>query len=213
MFPGGEGANHFQVKKGQIKLGINFLVRTSPDFVARGLAAAIVDVPSDQSWGMSDAFRTSHKHELDIRAVIDFLSDQGLNPIFLVGTSRGTLSVAYLGTILEDKRIEGMVLTSSLGGSRFLEGFPLNKIPYPVLIVHHLHDECKVSQFLGAKELISKFSQSPNVDFVEVQGGKSPQSGPCQPLSYHGFWGMEKPVVDVITNWIFGNPIPRKIVP
>ncbi len=42
MFPGGEGANHFWVREGRIHLGKNFLVRSSPEFVKRGFAIAIV---------------------------------------------------------------------------------------------------------------------------------------------------------------------------
>jgi pimeloyl-ACP methyl ester carboxylesterase len=116
MFPGGEGANHFWVREGRIHLGKNFLVRSSPEFVKRGFAIAIVDVPSDRPKGMTDTFRNSPKHAQDIEKAIEFLAGQGLQPVYLVGTSRGTLSVAYLGIALKDERIKGIVLTSSLPG-------------------------------------------------------------------------------------------------
>ena len=86
IFPGGNGAHMFKERGGQIRLGRNFLVRSSPKFVEQGLAVAIVDVPSDQADGMSAGFRNSPEHVQDIAKVIDFLDAQGLKPIIL-GTS------------------------------------------------------------------------------------------------------------------------------
>lgn len=211
MFPGGWGANHFQDKDGKILLGENFLVRSSPEFVKRGVAIAIVDVPSDQANGMSDVFRNSPEHAQDIGKTIEFLVSQGLQPVYLVGTSRGTLSAAYLGAVLKDDRIKGIVLTSSLAGPRFLGVLPLKKITYSVLIVHHRYDECKDTQYNEARQLKSWISRSPRVDFVEVRGGSHPQSDPCEALSYHGFLGMEDQVVQVITDWLSGKTLPSKI--
>ena len=62
LFPGGQGAGHFSERAGQIRVGGNFLTRSSPLVVERGLAAVIVDAPSDQSGGMSDKFRTGKEH-------------------------------------------------------------------------------------------------------------------------------------------------------
>lgn len=209
MFPGGDGANMFREKDGQVHLGRNFLVRTSPKFVAQGLAVAIVDAPSDQPNGMSAGFRNSPEHTQDIRKVIDFMDAQGFKPLYLVGTSRGTLSVAYLGTELQDSRIKGLVLTSTIGQS--VGGLPLSRIKVPVLLVHHRDDGCKVCPFQEAVGLKSKLSGSPRVDFVEVQGGDPPQSGPCQAMSHHGFLGREDQVVQVIADWISGKPVPAQI--
>jgi len=211
MFPGGRGANHFEEKDGKILLGKNFLVRSSPEFVKRGYAIVIVDVPSDQPNGMSDNFRNSPEHAEDIKRVITFLAGQGLKPAYLVGTSRGTLSVAYLAAVLRDDRIKGIVLTSSLAGPGFLGTLPLRQIGYPVLIVHHRSDGCKETQFNEALQLKSWISKSPRVDFVEVRGGSWPKSDPCEALSYHGFLGMEEQVVQVITDWASGKAVPSKI--
>jgi hypothetical protein len=209
MFPGGNGANMFKEKSGQIQLGKNFLVRTSPQFVKQGLVLAIVDAPSDQANGMSAGFRNSPEHIQDIRKVIDFLDVQGLKPIYLIGTSRGTLSAAYLGMELQDKRVKGLVLTSSLGGA--IGGFPLRRITLPVLLVHHRDDGCKVCPFQEAVALKNKLSGASRVDFVEVLGGSPPQSGPCQALSNHGFLGREDQVVQVIAEWIAGKQVPGQI--
>jgi hypothetical protein len=209
LFPGAEGAHMFRQTKKGIHLGRNFMVRTSPEFVKAGYAVAIVDVPSDHASGMSAGFRNSREHVQDIAKLIDFLNAQGLKPLYLAGTSMGTLSVAYLGTELKDSRIKGLILTSTVTDQ--VGGLPLQRIACPVLLVHHIDDGCKRCPFPEARGLKGKFSSSPRVDFVEVHGGDPPQSGPCQPLSRHGFLGVENQVVQVITDWAQGKSIPAKV--
>lgn len=109
MFPGGDGKGHFTERAGGVRLSGNFLVRSSSLFVDQRFMVAIVDVPSDQAQGMTDHFRTSNEHTEDIRRIIDVLAQKWDKPIFLVGTSRGTLSVAHLGVSLQDHRIGGIV--------------------------------------------------------------------------------------------------------
>lgn len=209
LFPGGNGANMFKERDGQIHLGRNFLVRSSPQFVALGLAVAIVDVPSDQANGMSAGFRNSPEHVQDIAKLIDFLDAQGLKPIYLVGTSMGTLSVAYLGMELKDSRIKGLVLTSTV--TQYVSGFRLSRITLPTLLVHHRDDGCKICPFPDAVALKAKLSSASKVDFVEVLGGSPPQSDPCQAMSHHGFLGREDQVVRVIADWIAGIQVPAQI--
>ena len=208
IFSGGDGTRMFRETLGRVHLGNNFLVRTSPEFVKNGYAVAIVDVPSDQASGMSPGFRTSPQHVQDIAKLIDFLDAQGLKPLYLVGTSMGTLSVASLGLELRDSRVKGLVLTSTVGGVGRL---PLNRITLPVLMVHHGDDGCKFSPYRKALQLGKRISGSPKVNFVEVRGGDTRQSDPCNPLSYHGFLGVEDQVVRVITDWAAGKSIPPQV--
>src|SRR5271157_3085966 len=124
LFPGSHGEGHFSVHNGQITLSSNFLVRTSPLFVQKGFAVAIIDVPSDQENGMSDSFRRSPEHAQDIKKIIEFLKEKKLDPFYLVGTSRGTISAAYLAGVLKDEALKGVVLTSTMG-TQFVGGLPL----------------------------------------------------------------------------------------
>jgi predicted alpha/beta-fold hydrolase len=67
------------------------------------VVAAIVDAPSDQQggWGMADEFRLSEAHFTDMSAVVEEMQRRFPQlPLFLVGTSRGTVSVASLGARL-----------------------------------------------------------------------------------------------------------------
>ena len=209
LFPGGDGKGHFGEKGGKIRLSRNFLVRSSGLFVQKGFVAAIVDVPSDQSRGMSYAFRASDEHFEDIKRVIGFLESKGVKPIFLVGTSLGTVSAASFGAAVSDPRIAGIILTASLS----LLNLEAEKIKVPVLLVHHRDDWCKASPFEDALRLYRRMSQSPRVDFVEVLGGKPPESQPCEAMSAHGFLGKEREVVQVITDWVSRKAVPSKIGP
>lgn len=218
MFPGGLGANHFGERDGRIFLGGNFLVRTARLFAARGLLVAVIDTPSDLPQGMDDAFRIVKTHVEDVTKVLQALESRAPVPIYLAGTSRGTLSAAFLAASLGDPRVKGLVLTTSLGDSgrgrnRIVTVYdaPLKRITVPVLVVHHQEDGCWASPFVAARGLPAALSASAKVDFVEVSGGDPPRSHPCEPFSAHGFLGREREVVGVIADWIAGKPVPKQL--
>ena len=100
LFPGSGGLIQLRNEGGQPRFAAgNFLVRSRAEFVRRGVIAAIVDAPSDQQggWGMTDEFRLGADHAVDIGAVVDDLRKRMPNiPIYLIGTSRGTISAAAL---------------------------------------------------------------------------------------------------------------------
>ncbi len=205
MFPGATGYNQFSSDNGVISKGNNFLVRTAPDFAKKGFLVAVVDCPSDQR-GMDDNFRTSKEHLQDITKVVEYLTSKGYKSIYLVGTSRGTISAAYLGAELKNDNIKGVILTSTMNYNKFLRWIPLEKTPYPVLLVHHLQDECRQTPFSDSERMVKVFKHSPKVNFESVTGGELPQSGPCEPLSAHGYFGIENKAIDVIVNWISNTP-------
>ena len=201
MFPGASGYNQFSSYNGVISKGNNFLVRTAPDFARKGFLVAVVDSPSDRK-GMDDNFRTSQEHLQDITKVVEYLSLKGYKSIYLVGTSRGTISAAYIGAELKHADIKGVILTSTMSYSHFLRWIPLEKTEYPVLLVHNHQDECRETPFDDAARMVKVFKHSPKVDFEGVTGGALPESGPCKSLSAHGYFGIENKVVDIIVNWI-----------
>jgi hypothetical protein len=208
MFPGGNGAGHFRTSGAAVILGDNFLVRTASRYVARGWVVAIVDVPSDHLRGMPDAFRTSAAHTADVRVIVRALAAQFPRPVYLVGTSAGTTSVAHLGTVFTDGSIAGIVLTSA---PRTIAELPLARVNVPVLIVHHRADACRATSPSTAELLPGRFTGAPKVAFVWVRGGSTPISGPCDPFAAHGFFGVEEPVVDVIARWAGGGDVPPAV--
>jgi len=173
----------------------------------------ILDNPSDQQRGegMGDGFRASAQHVADMRAVLAEMHKRypGL-PVFVVGTSRSTLSAAYLGGALQGE-IAGVVLTSSLFYSdqraRFpaLAGYDWSKVKVPMLFVHHGDDACGATPYHEAARLGRRFP------LVTVKGGKPAESPPCEPLAQHGFYGKEAETVDAIAAWMLGKPVPKDV--
>jgi pimeloyl-ACP methyl ester carboxylesterase len=201
LFPGGKGQHFFQ-RSGKIRLSKNFLCRAAPYWVQSGFSVAMQGLPSDQGTMFSDEYRTSPEQREDAAAVMRRLADLGYRNIYLVATSRGTLSAAAISSELRHEAIRGVVLTATLEGPKFLRWVRLEKIPYPALFVHHRHDACKVTSIVQARASAERLKASPRVDFVELDGGLPPQSDACEALSEHGFFGIEEKAAQSVIQWI-----------
>jgi hypothetical protein len=209
LFPGGAGKVDLERETARTRPGGNFLVRSRQFFAQEGVAAAVVDAPSDQSAGMQDAFRLAEAHAEDIGKVVSDLKKRfpGL-PVFLVGTSRGTISAAAVGRRL-GKDVNGVVLTSTvfLANRRQpgLSGFDFATIPTPLLFVHHTEDACNLTPYSSAKRLSDQFP------LISVSGGLPPQSDACEAMSAHGYIGKEGETVKAIAQWILKQPFSKEI--
>ncbi len=204
LFRGGDGVGSFREVSDGFILGGNFLTRSALLFTRRGFIAVLVEPPSDHSFGFGRIFRQSRGHLEDIQAVVTYLAEKGDTPIFLIGTSRGTLSVAYLAGEMTSEHIKGIVLTSSRGDISYVT------TKYPVLFVHHQEDGCSVTGYANALQIYERVS-SPQKTFVTVRGGKQATGRDCGPWAAHGFLGKESEVVKVITDWALGKPIPDRV--
>lgn len=197
---------------GPLKFGptVNFLIRARAQFADADFADAIVDAPSDLlPEGMHDEFRLGPQHARDIRAVVaDVRKRFPEARIFLVGTSRGSISAAALGASLADI-VQGVVLSSTVTNREkvgpALSGFDFDTIRTPVLLVHHRQDGCHASPYAGAQRLASRYP------LVSVDGGDPPQTGPCEPLNAHGYSGRDAQVGAAIRAWMMGRDFPREI--
>lgn len=204
LFPGGAGNVNLRPRAdGSLVRSNNFLVRARALFTAGGVATAVIDAPSDTR-GMSDAFRAGRAHATDVGAVARDLRQRFPQArLFLVGTSRGTVSAAHAALAL-GVAIDGTVLTSTVfNASRAgpgLAGFDYARLTVPLLIVHHRDDACSVCPYSGAADLAARYP------LVSVSGGLPPESGPCDPLSAHGFFGRERETIDAIVQWMSGRP-------
>jgi hypothetical protein len=202
LFPGGDGRQPQHYGPPDLKHG-NFLVRSRGLFVQQGFTVAVLDVPSDQTSGMH-AFRLSPEHRTDIAAVIAYLRQQAAVPVWLVGTSMGTISAAN-GARLTSGGPDGIVLTSSiLRPSEMLNGSVYDAasgVKVPTLFVHNKDDACKVCPYGELSSLMSKFTV-PRKELIAFEGGDPPISDPCEALSRHGYIGLEPQVVAAIAGWI-----------
>ena len=211
MFPGGSGRQSLLRRPVEVVLGPrgNFLVRSAEQFLTPDLAVLILDCPSDNAEGMNDAFRISDEHAADVRAVLAMLRARFTGvKVHLVGTSRGTVSAAYAAQEL-GSAVDGVVLSSSVfrasGSNLGLSLFKFERLKTPLLLVHHAEDGCPSCPFGQALKLADK------VPLITVRGSIEPESGPCDPLANHGFFGREAAVVQAIRGWILGLPFEREI--
>jgi hypothetical protein len=217
LFPGSGGSIQLRSENGKPRFNQgNFLVRSRAEFIKGGVAAALIDAPSDQQsgWGMSDEFRLGDAHLTDIGAVVDDLNKRfpGV-PLFLVGTSRGTISAAALGAKL-GHRTAGAVLTSTMFRQAprrsnepgpGLSKFDFATIKIPLLLVHHVSDQCGSTPYSEAARLSDKYP------LISVFGGQPPQSGPCEAFSQHGYLGKEPETVEQIVNWMLKRPFRQEV--
>ncbi len=184
----------------------NFLIRSRQLFVDQGLLTVVVDAPSDrQSPPYLAGFRQGSEHAADIRAVIAWVRQQAALPVWLVGTSRGTQSVAAVATRLSaEDGPDGLVLTSSILTDPKVRAVPamaLEKLTIPVLVVHHELDGCSHCAYSDMPELMQKLDALPRKQLMAFRDGIS-RGDPCEAMAYHGFNGIELQVVDQIARWM-----------
>ncbi|WP_245616661.1 alpha/beta hydrolase [Paraburkholderia acidipaludis] len=188
----------------------NFLVRTRQLFVNNGIAVAVIDAPSDrQSPPYLNGFRLTREHAEDARAVIAWLRGQLHVPVWLVGTSRGTQSVAAIAIALADGGgPDGIVLTSTIlrddRGGEPVTGMDLSALKIPVLVVHHADDACRLCPVSDTDALMRKLTQSSRANLMIVSGGAA-RGDPCEAFGHHGFNGIESDVVNAISAWVLAN--------
>jgi pimeloyl-ACP methyl ester carboxylesterase len=209
LFPGGDGKTDLERETARKSDGGNYLVRSRRLFAGNGIAAAVVDAPSDRASGMDDEFRLGAAHAEDIAKVIADLRKRFPGaPVFLVGTSRGTISAASIAGRL-GPAVDGVVLTATLflANKRApgLSGFDFATIPAPLLFVHHVDDGCRETPYSSAKRLAERYP------LVSVSGGDPPQSEPCQALTPHGCLGRERETVEAVASWMLKKPYRNEI--
>ena len=207
LFAGGHGGLQIFSSTGFKWGDKNFLVRARQLFAAKGLTVAVADAPSDrQSPPYLGGFRQSPEHAADIKAVIAWLKQRADVPAWLVGTSRGTQSAAFIATQLApaDGGPDGLVLTSTMLADkrgRPVPQMPLGKIRVPVLVVHHKQDGCEFCKYGDLPLLMDKLAAAPRKELLTFEGGMN-QGDPCEPMAYHGYNGIEEEVVAKIAEWI-----------
>ncbi len=187
----------------------NFLVRTRQLFAEQGLMVAVVDAPSDrQSPPYLGGFRQKPEHVADIKAVIAWMREQSKAPVWLVGTSRGTQSAAYIATELSGPEgPDGIVLSSTIlvdDKGRPVPAMPLGKIRIPVLVVHHAQDGCALCAYVNVPTLMAKLENAPRKELLTFEGGVN-KGDPCEAMAYHGFNGLDREVVPQIAAWILAK--------
>jgi pimeloyl-ACP methyl ester carboxylesterase len=209
LFTGSGGALNLD-SQGAGTRNRNFLVRNRDRFADAGFLVAVPDTPSDYHSGYGKIFRGSDEHGTDIADVIAYLRAHTKAPVWLVGTSMGTLSATKGGLLLTGGP-DGVVLTSSITRHTHetvmtVLDFSLQKIRLPTLIVANREDACGSTPADGAKEIAARLTAAPKVEVKMFEGGSTPQGDPCEAMARHGYIGLDPEVVAAIADWIKATP-------
>ena len=220
LLPGGGGHVNLDDKGCPHALVGNSLVRSIPLFNGLGFVTALVDAPSDHSGDDGLAgFRLAPDHAEDLGKAIADVRARTQGQVWVVGTSRGSISAVNAATRLSGMAApDGVVLTSALmvgSDSRvrpwlyqtvFEAG--LEDIKVPVLVVGHAADKCLRSparlmeritaRTSGAREQVVTVTGGPGYDgavSIDACVGKSP----------HGYADQEAEVATGIARFIGGG--------
>jgi len=198
LVSGGDG--DIKIKNG-VPTSKNFLVRSRELFASNGLNVAVFDKKDS-------LFRCSTEHIEDLRILAAYLKKDAKVPVWIIGTSMGTISATAVATGVTNDELAGIVLTSSItsreaGAVTFQK---LDAIQIPVLLVHHEFDACRICEPGDVSEIFRRLKNAKIKKEIYFSGGSVPKGNPCQALHYHGFVGIEKEVVDKISAWIT-NPV------
>jgi len=198
----------------------NSLVRSLPNFQGAGFFTALVDAPSDHTGedGLA-GFRITEKHAEDLSVVIADVQARTKASIWLVGTSRGSISAVNAAVRATGPSApDGLVLTSALmsgyvGGrkpwvAQTVFDLPLEAIRMPILVVGHAGDKCirSPADLMGN---ITARTSGVREQVVTITGGPGwpgpPSVKACIGRAPHGFVEQEAEVADGIARFIGGG--------
>ncbi len=198
----------------------NSLVRSIPHFLDAGFVTVLVDAPSDHLGGDGLAgFRTEARHAEDLGHVIANVRARTKASIWLVGTSRGTISAVNAAARLSGASApDGVVLTSALMAGQIgarkpwvadtVFDLPLESIRLSLLVIGHSADSCVRSPANLMSRIVERTKGSrQQVVTVEGGAGGAGKGGieACEGKSPHGFVTQEAEVVAGIARFIRGG--------
>lgn len=200
----------------------NSLVRSLPHFHDAGFVTALVDAPSDHPGADGLAgFRITTQHADDLGAVIADVRGRTDAPVWLVGTSRGTISAVNAAVRLTGSSgPDGLVLTSALtsggrGGQKpwvtqTVFDLRLEAIRVPVLVVGHAADKCirSPADLMGSITARTNGAREQVVTVIGGPGGAAgapPSVQACEGRTPHGFIEQEAAGAAGIARFIRGG--------
>jgi pimeloyl-ACP methyl ester carboxylesterase len=202
MLPGGAGDLGL-TRGGDILQGENFVVRTRALWVARGFA---VLVPDTIDGANLRGLRSSPQYARVVESLISFAHDRTAVPVFLLGTSQGSIAAVNGAAHAPGGTLAGLILTESvsvMGGSHetVFDADPQG-VRIPALVLANEDDQCEVAPPAMAPKIAAAISNSPDVKVVTVSGGLFRSSRDCGSLTPHGYYGIEDKVVTIISDWM-----------
>ncbi len=201
LLPGGDGGSG-KIVDGQPS-SKNFLTRSRELFFAEKFNVLVVFRATDLP-GLDYDYRVSAAHMQELAAVVRHARQLSTAPVWLIGTSRGTVSGTAATLALPPGEVQGLVLTSSVTSKKTgaIATQQIGKIRVPTLVVHHKYDACKICVPHEAARITNSLTSAPVKKFLMLDGGANPVGDPCEAEHWHGFIHYEKETVQLISQWI-----------
>lgn len=200
LLPGGD-ASTGKILDGKPSSG-NFLSRSRNDFYAENFNVIVVYRASDLNT-LDYGYRVK-EHVSELAHVVKYAKQQFGKPIWLIGTSRGTVSGTATAIALGESEVHGLVLTASVTSKKTgaIATQNVSNLRIPTLVVHHKNDACKICIPSEASRITADLKSAPVKKFIMVEGGSAPEGDPCEAKHWHGFINYEKETVKLIADWI-----------
>jgi rhodanese-related sulfurtransferase len=203
MLPGGTGEIGMN-GNGDLRHDDNFVLRTRAAWVGRGYAVLIPDTIDQANLR---GVRSSPGYDRVLDELIAYAHARAAAPVFLLGTSQGTIAAVNGAAHVPSGRIAGVVLTEpvSVPGRLSTETVfdaDLNGVRVPALVVADRDDACDVAPPLMAPRVAAAMGRSPEARVLMVDGGLRRSGKACGSLSPHGYYGIEAKVVGAISSWL-----------
>ena len=203
MLPGGTGDVGVR-RDGDLRHDDNFVVRTRADWVAGGYAVLIPD--TIEAANLRGA-RSSPAYGRVVDGLAAYAHARAAGPVFLVGTSQGTIAAMNGAAHARPGLVAGVVLTESvsvpgrLGTETVFDADPQD-VRVPALVVANRDDACRVAPPSMAPRIVAAMTGSPDARVLMVGGGVQRSGKACGSLSPHGYYGIEDRVVGAVTGWL-----------
>jgi hypothetical protein len=204
MMPGGSGDVGIE-RSADLRHADNFVVRTRALWVARGYAVVIPDAPLNRE--NMRGLRSSPAYAALVDALVEFARTKIIEgPVFLLGTSQGSIAAMNGAAHARPGQLAGLVLTESvsrLGGSHetVFDADPA-AVRVPALVVANRDDACDVAPPTDAPKIAHSMVNSPGVRVLIVSGGIKHSHEACGSLTPHGYYGIEQQAVSQIADWM-----------
>jgi pimeloyl-ACP methyl ester carboxylesterase len=202
MLPGGVGDVGVE-RDGDVRHDDNFVVRTRALWVAKGYAVLIPDTIDRANLR---GLRSSPQYADLVEELIGFAHSRVQGPVFLLGTSQGSIAATNGAAHAAPGALAGVVLTESvsrMGGSHetVFSAQPQD-VRVPVLIVANRDDRCDVAPPQDASKIAAAMTHARDARVLMVTGGVQRSRKACGSLSPHGYYGIESSVIDAISDWM-----------
>jgi hypothetical protein len=170
-----------------------------------GYAVAMVDVSTEQrvNGGLTNAFRATQSHLVDLQAVVQRVRSLSSTPVWIVGYSAGTISAANLAINQPHEPPFGVMLLAPVtvdDGS--LLAMNLAAIRRPTVILSHASDPCGVTPPDNVPQVLARLTGAPVKDHVQLSGGTQGVPGQCDRTGYHGWGGLDAEFVGTLSQWV-----------